>query len=90
MRCALARTLPVSGSRLALRNWVSQMDASIARRFPAKVSIEIRRPVGSNSCQSPFTPMIPFLVFDDPVNVERSNLAASTFSGGYFLCLRRR
>ena len=34
-------------------NWMSQMDASTARVFPSRVSIDTRRPVGSRSCHSP-------------------------------------
>ena len=47
----------MSGSRAALRNWVSHMEASMARRLPVRVSMEMRLPVGRSSCHKPFTPI---------------------------------
>jgi len=58
MRWAAGRTDPVSGSRAALRNWVSQMEASMARRRPVRVSMEIRCPVGRSNCHRPLTPIL--------------------------------
>ena len=44
-------------SRIALMNWISQMDASTASRFRLSDSSDTRRPHGARRSQSRETPM---------------------------------